>query len=397
VISKLLRIAWFSMIVLMYVTCFCIVHTSAQSVYSVAAPTLRYGNGQVIASHEFPPVGSEERFWACLVSSDPINRCGVLRWETRDRMIEFTLLPYAPIFYRGAPASLADIPPGTMVEVWAFRDEVSSLPRNVMRLSDAFSMQRFSDISYKVESIDLDRGSFTAIATKRAVDESDVYKPAQPTNGSISATFEDQPVSFSFNGQTKWYIGDRIASKSDLAVGQQINVNFIRKFYDGPPLITRCTEVWLDEESHSLAARNQLAAFQSYQRDRGFPLRVDAVDDAKKQVWVTLLETGWNDIHKEWKPDTTHDFSASTTSLRSWEPNGGQGGPDRMFGVHLLEITETSIGYGNGGAKMLFEVPLMYEAYRVGTIIKLYPNNHPVPILPIEERMPKEFDTFLRP
>lgn len=368
----------------------------AQSDFNVAAPELRTKSGQTVSPVEFPPVDSEERYWACLVSTDPINRRGVLRWEQRDRMIEFTMLPYAPIFYRGAPACLADIPPGTMVEVWGYGDAQSSLPRHVLRMSDACSVQALSHRVYRVDSVEPSKRSFQA--TPASEDRSDTvpYGAKHTIGGSIESVVDSSPVTFSYNDQTNWYIGSRLGGPEDLEEGQMIRANFIRKFHEGPPLTTRCTEVWLDTESQDLATAKQLRSFKCYQRDRGFPLRVDAVDDAKKLVTVTLLETGWTDVHKEWKAETLHDLSASTTALRSWEPNGGQGGPDRMFGVLIKEISEAPFGYGSGGARMQLQVPRLYEAYRPGTIIKLYPNNHPVPILPIEERMPKEFDTFLR-
>jgi hypothetical protein len=264
-------------------------------------------------------------------------------------------------------------------------------------MSDDFSVQAFQQQVYKIESIDAGKKSFQASLVKRESSQNQAYVPAFPQKEPSAPAPESKPVTFSFNDQTDWYIGDRLATHEDLSIGQTILVNFIRKFYDGPPLITRCTEVWLDRESQEQATRKQLKAFQSYLRDRGFPLRVDSVDDAKKLVQVTLLETGWNDIFQEWKPGTVHDFCASTSQLRTWEPNGGQSVPDRMFGIVIQEIKETPIGYGNGGVTMLVQVPRLYEAYRPGTIIKLYPNNHPVPILPIEERLPKEFDTFLRP
>ena len=369
----------------------------AQSEYSVVTPVLKTKTGKIVSPLEFPAVDSEERFWACLVSSDPINRRGVLRWEQRDRMFEFELLPYAPLFYRGAPACLADIPTGTMLEVWGYGDEKTNLPRNILRMSDDFSVKAFQQQVYKVDAIDADKKSFQASLVKRDPAHSQAYVPADLKKDQSDLAPDSKPVTFSFNDQTDWYIGNRLATHEDLSVGQTILTNFIRKFYDGPPLITRCTEVWLDLESQDLATRKQFKAFQSYQRDRGFPLRVDRVDDAKKLVEVTLLETGWNDIFREWKPGTVHDFCASTTQLRTWEPNGGQSVPDRMFGIVIQEIKETPIGYGNGGVSMLVQVPRLYEAYRPGTIIKLYPSNHPVPILPIEERLPKEFDTFLRP
>ncbi len=368
--------------------------------YKVVPPALRTATGQMVSPLEFPPAASEQRLWACLVSCDPIQRRGVLRLEERDRMIEFTLHPAAPLFYRGAPAALRDFPAGTMVEIWGYGDEKTDLPRNVLRMSDSFSVMAFSDMAYKVSEVDLSKRTFKAMPMKIERSAAAAYRPRFSVEGQIALTPPEdgwKAVEFSFDDQAKWYLKNAIVDPSHLVVGQTIQANFIRRFFVGPPLITRCTEVWLDEESQDLASLQQLKSFTAYLRDRGFPLRVDSMDDANKVLRVTLLETGLNELYKEWKVGEKHDLSASTTSLQMWEPNGGQSVPDRMFGVTLSELEEVPIGYGCGGARLTFQVPMLYEAYRAGTIIKLYPAGHAVPILPIEERLPKEFDTYLRP
>ncbi len=377
--------------------CISIEIACGQSEYRVVPRALRTKTGQIVPPTEFPPANSEQRLWGCLVSLDSINRKAVFRWEIRDRMVEVDLHPAAPLFYRGAPATLGDFPPQTMVEIWGYGDEQTDLPRNVLRLSDDFSVQSFAGRGYRVESVDMNKQTFTASVTKLSRSSPLLYQPQLSVGSSYVSEPHPSPIRFSFNQQTDWYMGDRIASSQDLAVGQIIQANFLRRFHEGPPLTTRCTEVWLDQASQDLATMNQIASFTDYLRDHGFPLRVDQSEDAKKLVTMTLLETGLESLQKEWQTEKNYDLSASTTGLRMWEPNGGQAGPDRMFGVWLKEKKETAIGYGCGGVTLTFSVPILYEAYRPGTIVKLYPAGHPVPILPIEERMPKEFDTFLRP
>ncbi len=353
----------------------------AERAYQTVPPKLRTKSDQFVSPLEFPKADSESRLWACLVSTDPINRRGVLRLEDRDRLLEFTLHPAAPLFYCGAPASLADFPTGCMVEIWGYGDEATQLPRNILRMSDDFSVKSFSKKAYRIDSIDTDKQKFSATLVDDPRSDGWPYEPSLTSGGRLlidSPAETQKPIEFSFDGQTRWYIGNRFADANDLAVGQLIKTNFIRKFYDGPPLITRCTDVWLDMNSQDQVTKRQLKSFIAYTRDRGFPLRVDAIDDENKVLTVTLLETGLNDIFKEWKVGQVHDLSAATTTLRMWEPNGGQSVPDRMFGVNITAIEELPIGYGCGGAKLTFNVPMLYEAYRPGTIIKLYPSGHPV-------------------
>lgn len=285
----------------------------AQSIYSTVPPLIRTKNDQLVPPTEFPPIGSEQRLWACLVSVDAIHRTGVLRLEDRDRLLEFSLLPAAPVFYRGAPAALGDLPPGTMVQIWGYGDEETQLPRNVLRLSDAASVQAFSKVAFRVDKIDASQSTFTATLVSAPRTSPLPYEPVLHDVPQAIAGDSSDTVTFVYNDQTDWYQGNQLAESSALAVGQHVRLNFIRKFYDGPPLITRCTEVWLDEASQDLAAKKQWKSFVAFTRDRGFPLRVDVADDGQKLVTVTLLETGLNDIFREWKVGQVHDFSASTT------------------------------------------------------------------------------------
>lgn len=348
------------------------------------------------APTEFPPVDSEQRYWACLVQSDPINRKGILRHENRDRLLTFSLLPSAMLFYRGAPASLADIPEGTMVEVWAYSDTDSQTPRHVLRISDDFSVKAFARQNYRVDSVKPAEWLFTATLITANRDTPAPYEISRATTSLPSPPAEESQVVFRYNDQTRWYLGDRIVDSSALVVGQQIQTNYIRRFNNDHPVITRCTEVWLDQPSQDLATRLQLKSFVNHQRDRGYPLRIDSVDDAARRIVATLLETGLDRPHREWRPGTGYYMSPASASLRMWEPAGGQGGPDGIGNVTLVKLEETPVGYGSGGAQVTLEVPYLVEGFRPGHILKVYPPGVNCPCLPIEERLPKEFDPFLR-
>ena len=362
----------------------------------LTAPVLREKSNKDVPPTPFPSVGSEERYWASLVSLDPLNRKGLLRHEGRDRMLEFTLLPYASLYYRGAPAALGDFPEGTMVEVWAYGDPTTQTPKHILRLSDDFSVNSFAQQAYRVDAIDQGKRTFTATIVTAPRDTPAKFVLGQPTTSPPTLKADEAKVVFQFNDQTRWYRGKSLSDPSELAVGQVIKTNFIRKFNNDPPLITRCKEVWLDLESQDLATALQLKSFINYTRDRGFPLRVDTIDNTKKILTATLLETGLPNVWKDWKVGPGNDLSPAAASLRMWEPNGGQGGPDRIMNVTITAIEEVPVGYGQGGAKLTMTVPYLLEAFRTGYILKLYANGMYCPCLPIEERLPKEFDPFLR-
>lgn len=358
------------------------------------APLLQIKN-KMIPPREFPPVGSEERYWACLVSVDPINRRGVLRHEMRDRMIEFTLLPYAALYYRGAPASLADFPIGTMVEVWAYGDRTSSTPKHVLRFSDDFSVKSFANQAYRIDGVDPGRRTFSATLLAAPRTSPPPYEMSLRTSSSPSPAAEETKIEFSFTDQTRWYRGRSLAEASDLAVGQLIKVNFMRKLLNlHPPVITRCSEVWLDAESQDLATALQLKSFTVYLRDRGYPLRIDTVDNQEKVLTATLLETGLP--YQDWKIGKPQQLSPAAASLRTWEPNGGQGGSDSVSNVILIAVDEVPAGYGCAGVRLTLKVPYLIEGFRPGFLLRIWPAGIRGPQLPIEERLPKEFDPFLR-
>ena len=363
--------------------------------YQTTAPWISSPQNQYLPPTEFPSVGSERRYWACLVSSDPINRRGVLRKEEQDRLVEFNLLPSAICYYRGAPAALGDIPPGTMIEVWGYGSPQNGELRNILRLTDDFTLKAFAGQAYRVGAIQADQHSFTATPVRLTRSVSAPYEYPATTTSQLSPPSEETPVLFYFNDQTRWYKGKNLADATDLAVGQHIQLNLIRRFHPGPPVISRVTEVWLDLESQDLASAKQLKSFTTYTRDRGYPLRVDTIDNQKKIMTVSLLETGLNNVHSDWKVGQSQRLAVSTTTLRMWEPAGGQGGPDAVD-VSLLAIEDSPVGYGSGGALLTVAVPYLLEGFRPGNILKLYPNGYAIPILPFEERMHSEYDPFLR-
>jgi hypothetical protein len=272
---------------------------SSYPLFQTAAPWLSSPLKQYIPPTEFPPVGGETRYWACLASIDPINRRGVLRMEEHDRLLEFDLLPSASVYCRGAPAALGDIPPGTMVEVWGLATPTNGNLRNLLRVADDFSMKAFRGQAYRVDSINADQQSFTATPVLVARTEPAPYEYPPTLASQLSAPAAETPILFHFNDQTRWYKGKSLADSADLAVGQQIQLNLIRRFHPGPPVVSRVTEVWLDQASQHLATMKQLKSFKTYTRDRGYPLRVDAVDHQTKAITVTLLETGLQNVHAD--------------------------------------------------------------------------------------------------
>ncbi len=94
----------------------------------------------VVQPGEFPPEGSAHYFSGELIAVDHVNRKGTLRLDRTDAQnrshwdlpVDFELLPYGAVRYRGAPAALVDVPLGTHLHgLFYIRDPDSPPPPSV--------------------------------------------------------------------------------------------------------------------------------------------------------------------------------------------------------------------------------------------------------------------------
>src|SRR5688500_10158472 len=100
-----------------------------------------------LKASEFPPEGTSHPIAGELIAADHVNRTGALRPDRTDAKgrgnwdlpLNFTLLPYGSIRYRGAPAALRDIPIGTHLHGEFY---VGDLPASKERRADDAKFNR---------------------------------------------------------------------------------------------------------------------------------------------------------------------------------------------------------------------------------------------------------------
>lgn len=335
---------------------------------------------------EFPPPKSEHREWACLSRIDAIDRCGEYRSEERDRMLDFTLLPYASVFYRGAPAALGDIPAGTFAEIQTYVDNDGRLHNRIFKIRDSFTVSQQAGIVYRVDSI---KGKLFTVSPQWSTPTADGQAPGKVLGE------EFDKIELAYGDGTQFYQGRSLAMPSDMQVGQLIRYNFIRRFWPGPPVWTHCREIWLDQESQELATTLQVKKYREYLKHRGLPARIDAANDQENTFTVSVIDSHAPDFLEELANAKMVRTAIAEENLRTYEPAGGQGGPD-VVDCTVVSTRQIPMGQGGSGLEVTLKTRFLLDGLRGGRYVRLFPEHWHVGLLPIEERLPKEFHSKLR-
>jgi hypothetical protein len=350
-----------------------------------------------LTAGEFPPEGSARHIAGELIALDYINRTGVLRVDRTDAQhrgdwdlpLPFTMLPYGSLRYHGAPAELRDIPIGTHLHGQFYEGEKpvpdktrrlagEAIYNRVLRLEDDFSYDAREQRSWKVEAVDLDKGTLTVL-------------------GSQAGQADPKPTVFQILPSTRVWKGRGFATPFDLKPEQTITLNLTVCTLKGPG---RCTDIWLDDESRSVASANQAAVHRQFIHEHGLAAVVDSVDNEKGTMIVTLF-AGFD-------PALLNDFPSATAiaaaakappfvpvpglvdpiavtaavaedTLRTWDQIN-----DRKGGT-MIEQLKTTPAPGNSGIQIKFKPSLLLEGFRPKRIIRLWCSAWRVDDLPREE------------
>ena len=328
---------------------------------------------------EFPPPGSSHAVSGELIALDPINRTGLLRPDRDDTQRRgdwdtprpFVLLPYGSIVYRGAPAELRDIPLGTHLHGQFYADPIPAPAKKgappipatftrVIRLEDDFSFHLRQGRSWRVDAIDPVVGTLTL------------------TGMAKDGKADPKPVAFRVGPTTRVWKGRGFATLADVAVGQMVQVNLTICTLKGPG---RATDLWLDEESRSLAMAHQLEIHRLFQREHGLAGWIANVDNKKGIVEVVLFNGFDPKLLDAFAPETPVAAAVAEDSLRTWDQiNDVKRGP-------LIALDRGPVAPGNSGVRVRFRPSNLLEGYRPGRVVRLFAGEWKVDDLPREERL----------
>ncbi|MBA2115561.1 hypothetical protein [Bremerella alba] len=335
---------------------------------------------------QFPPEGSAHYFAGELVGKDHVHRTGTIRVSRTDKQrrshwdlpIDFRLLPYGSLAYHGSPATLKDIPIGTHLHgLWYVKDEgeeTKSLFYNrksieadftkVFRLVDDFTYYQEKNRLWQVENVDLKEMKLQLVG---------------------QAEGEDKPtvIALDLTPATRVYLGKQIASLKDIEPGQKVLFNLTWATLYG---VGRCTDLWLDEESRQIAQAQQLAQHRLHQKDRGLAGIIDAVDNQKRILTVTLFGGIDAGLFDDLKPKSTAQVCVSEPTLQIYDQvNDKKGGP-------ILSVDPIEKQPGSSGIQVRVQTSLLLEGYRPGRIVRIFPSGWPIVALPEEETLWPERD-----
>jgi hypothetical protein len=323
---------------------------------------------------QFPPAGSAAPLAGELIQTDHVNRTGQLRPDRRDdqrtddydRALRFSLLPYGTLRLHGAPAELRDLPIGTHLHGQFYFDDPAGRPARggsgrAFLLEDDFSFHQRQGRVWRVDAVNLSKHTLTVTGFSLADQKPD-----------------PKPTTFQMDPATRVWKGNGFGTLTDLAVGQTLLINVTVATLKGPG---RATDLWLDDESRTRATAHQVEVHRSYQKWHGLPGWIDAVDNAKSLVTLTLF--GGFD------PALTNDFKVkgrvaalvAEDSLRSYDQIN-----DRMY-AEVLEIRGVPPGPGSSGIQLVIKPENLLEGFRPRRILRLLPDNWPLIELPWEETL----------
>ncbi|MSU28124.1 MAG: hypothetical protein EXS27_09460 [Pedosphaera sp.] len=347
---------------------------------------------------EFPPNGTPHYVDGELVALDHVNRTGVLRPDRTDAQRRgdwdlphpFTLLPFGSLHYRGAAAELRDIPIGTHLHGWFYqppappKEPLDAKGKRAVAKTVVPKYERLGlDAAYSLAARLEDDFSFSAREQRVwRVDAVDLEKFTLTTTGLTAGKADAKTTTFQLVPGTRVWRGRGFGELKDLAAGQSVFLNLTYATLKGPG---RCTDIWLDAESRTLATAQQAEVHRQSLRERGFAGWIDTVDNQQAIVTVTLFNAFDPKLRELFRvTNTTNDTIVAATaedSLRTWDQIN-----DRKRGT-LLEAKEVPAATGSSGLQVKFKVELLIEGFRPKRIIRLWPSAWKIDDLPREERL----------
>ncbi|MCR9198246.1 MAG: hypothetical protein NXI04_06355 [Planctomycetaceae bacterium] len=354
----------------------------------------------------FPAPEHAKVFRGELVFVDHVNRRGSLRLHIDDyfregKLHHFAMLPCGEIYYRGAPASLADIPLGTVlygrfylppdpktsaVPAVSGKDPSAPAENHCVLLQDDVSLSHRQRLPWNLTQVIVKDGQAELVA--------------QIDRGQGGVTNEaglDGRHTFTVDRSTRVWRGRELLGIDDLmaedvwpaggekTLQQQAWLSLTwhpRYLYQQ----FHVSDIWLDERSLKVAAERQRQRHIRHIRTRWMPAAVDSVDYGKfgaAVVTVTLFGGKEESLYADFQPGGRGKMAAAENTLRTWWPDH-----DGMDGTILtVERRRKRVPTGSSGIRLRFQVPLVLEGFRPGRIVRLRPAGWPNVKPPFEERV----------
>jgi hypothetical protein len=366
---------------------------------------------------KFPPLEKAYSYRGELVFVDHANRRGSVRVPGagtyfRNAPNPFAMLPYGIVYYHGAPADLRDIPLGTLLHIRAYlppdpnTSVVPVLPidnrqktagysgkgiapaeNHVLLLEDEPSHCQREGLVWKLQDVELNKGQGMIVAT------------CEPKQGGDAKSTEEK---MTFDTATRIWRG-RECLRIDELISEGMWPAEGKKSLGGQPVFLGITwkptpdgiftrfhisDLWLDNEAMSRAAKNQTETHKAFIRSRWMPAWIDHVEYGKfgrATVTATLFGGMDESLYADFKKGMAGLINAAESNLKH---SGGAYGPAHMASKGtILDVDEVTgeVPLGSSGIQIRFETDLVIEGIRPGRVVRLRPSIWQAVNLPREE------------
>lgn len=353
-----------------------------------------------------------------LVFVDHVNRRGSLRLHIDDyfregKLHHFAMLPCGEIYYRGAPANLADIPLGTVlyghfylppdpktsaVPVVSGKDPSAPAENHCLLLQDDVSLSRRQQRPWTLSQVTVNNGQ-AELTARMDRNQAGTDHPAEKRAGGQTGHEAgiDGLHTFTVDRSTRVWRGRELLGIDDLIAEDVWPAGGEKKLRQQAWLSLtwhprylyqqfHVSDIWLDERAVKVATERQRQRHIRHIRTRWMPAVVDSVDYGKfgaAIVSVTLLGGMDESLYADFQPGGRGKMAAAENTLRTWWPDH-----DGMDGTILtVERKREQVPTGSSGIRLRFQVPLVLEGFRPGRIVRLRPAGWPNVKPPFEERV----------
>jgi hypothetical protein len=231
-----------------------------------AKPKLKIIPGQVIV-----PTGQGEmrRIWGELVSLDPKTRTGKFRNESDDKVMSFTIMPYAELLHHAANGDLQDFRVGERAIFRLHENEAGDWVW-LTYIQDQMNMMNGHKEYYRVDKIDPVKGELTV------------------TQMNFETNFvREEGIQLETDKDTRYWKGGEPTKFSDIQVGDRLRT---KTHGVGQGKTKVCWEVFLDEASLAKFQSEQKAVHSKRMAEQGAPGYVDKTAD--KDLQLTMFREG---------------------------------------------------------------------------------------------------------
>lgn len=351
----------------------------------------------------FTPLEKGKTYSGELVYVDHVNRRGSLRLHVDDHYHEgklhhFAMLPDGLVRYHGAPASLKDIPLGTVLTGRFFlppdpklsvvpivdprRKDVTRPPENyALLLEDQMSLCLREKRAWQLKEIQMKGTGGTLVVQREGKGSGDGWI------GEHKITVDESTRIW--RGRELLALADLVADGTWPKAGtKDLGLSMAHLGLTWHPRYLyeqfHLSDLWLDEATVQGAVRRQTAKNVRHVKMRWMPALIEEVANGKNGqaiVTATLFGGRADSLYRDFKTGSGAQMAAAETTLRTWWPDH-----DGMDGrlVEVAHLTE-NVPFGSSGVRLNFDTDLVLEGFRPGRIVKIRSHAWPKVKPPYEE------------